>query len=172
VFILLTTVLLVAEQVNVQCADENAVNNSTIPKEIIKMRNVLVRALTVAMVLLLTACASTPTWHDMSERDIADWKSIGFDAEAAQNWKSDGFTPEQAGGWSEAKFSREEAKNWAKESFNAEEATNWKQGGFDLDAAKDARKKGLTPVEEEEPAAAPAEAASAEEAPAEDTATE
>jgi hypothetical protein len=136
-----------------------------------KMRAFLIKGATVAMILLLAACASEPTWHDMSERDIADWKTIGFDAGAAQNWKSDGFTPEQAGGWSEAKFSREEAKNWAKESFNAEEATGWKEGGFDLDAAKDARKKGLTPVDEEEPVAAPvpapAEAAPAEAAPAE-----
>ena len=52
------------------------------------------------IVLALSACASAPaTWKGMSERDIAAWKDIGFNAEQAQAWKGAGFNAEQSSGW-------------------------------------------------------------------------
>jgi hypothetical protein len=44
----------------------------------------------------------------------------------------------------------DEAHSWNRESFTAAQAANWKQGGFDLREAKDARKKGLAPIQQEQ----------------------
>ncbi|WP_076537084.1 hypothetical protein [Shewanella sp. UCD-KL21] len=98
-------------------------------------------------ICLIYGCASSPaTWEGMSERDIADWKAIGFDAAKAQKWSKSGFNAEQSQQWTQASFNVESAAEWSKEKFNPEEAGTWKQSGFELEDAIEDRAKGLTPV--------------------------
>ncbi|MCL1046295.1 hypothetical protein L2737_13335 [Shewanella electrodiphila] len=104
------------------------------------------KLIVILVACLLYGCASAPTWKGMSERDIAEWKAIGFDAAQAQTWSKKGFNAEQSQLWSKASFDVESAMDWSKEKFNPEEAATWKQAGFKLDDAIDDRAKGLTPV--------------------------
>ena len=101
----------------------------------------------LAASLLILAGCSSPTWEDMSEREIAGWKDVGFGPAVAQEWMEDGFTPETADGWVKAGFSREDAKDWSEEKFTAENAAEWRQADFTLKSAIDARTKGLAPVQ-------------------------
>lgn len=94
---------------------------------------------------VLYGCASAG-WENMSEREIAQWKSNDFDAARARQWKQAGFTPQEATNWTEAKFDIYSATYWKDEQFNAEEAQRWRAEGFDVDDAVEMRAKGLTPV--------------------------
>lgn len=98
------------------------------------------------LVLFVVGCASAPSWEGMSEREISQWKSIGFDATQAQNWRVRGFDATEANGWVQANFSLDTATIWAKESFNVEEAQVWSEAGFEIEDAVTNRSKGLTPV--------------------------
>jgi hypothetical protein len=109
------------------------------------MKMYIQNAILAASLLILAGCATT-TWDDMSESEIAIWKSGGFNPATAQEWEKDGFTAEQAGGWSKAQFTNNDAKKWAKENFSPEEALTWRQADFSLKSAVESRTKGLTPV--------------------------
>ena len=98
------------------------------------------------LISFIIGCASAPNWEGMSEREISQWKSRGFDASQAQNWRVRGFDAAEANGWVQANFSLETATIWAKESFNVEEAQVWSEAGFDIEDAVTNRSKGLTPV--------------------------
>jgi len=116
--------------------------------------NIKLRSLFLCAFLgLLVACSSTPTWEGMSEREIADWKGIGFDAGAAQSWGKKGFNAESANAWNTAGFDLESATRWSSKQFSAEEAGSWRAGGFDLDDSVKNRNKGLTPVAQDPPSA-------------------
>ena len=112
------------------------------------MTQTISRLFLVGFFAILVACASAPTWEDMSQQEISDWKALAFDAETAQAWKEEGFTPATAAVWSGAGFNLETAAPWRNESFTAEETTSWIEGGFDLDQAIKNRATGLTPVPE------------------------
>jgi hypothetical protein len=98
------------------------------------------------LALFLVACASAPSWQGMSEREISQWKAIGFDSTQAQNWRVRGFGPTESDGWIKANFNLDTATIWAKESFNVEEAQVWSEAGFEIEEAVTNRSKGLTPV--------------------------
>ena len=128
----------------------------------------------VLAAMLLSACASTPTWEGMSETEIADWKELhvgpgdaqayreagletkavsqwmdnGFkSAKAVLAWQKAGFTAAKAGAWNSKGFSLDQAVEWKQESFSPDEANEWKTAGFNLQDSIDSRKKGLTPIE-------------------------
>lgn len=134
----------------------------------------LARRISILLIVFLAgACASTPTWKDMSESDIAAWQELGLDAGGAQQftkaglsaadvgswyaagikssdailaWHGKGFTPSEAADWSQQQFSVDQAVRWKKEKFEAEEAGKWKSAEFDLDEAVKNREKGLQPI--------------------------
>jgi hypothetical protein len=101
---------------------------------------------TLCMALLVTACASTPSWKNMSEDEIASWKALNLEPAAAQQWRKGGFSPANAETWIKSGFKYEGAANWARENFSPEDARAWKDGGFSLKDAVSNRAKGLTPV--------------------------
>ncbi len=95
--------------------------------------------------VMLAACAASP-WQDMSESEIASWKSLGVDAASAQQYVDQGFNVDTASPWVKQGFKAEKANDWAEHDFSAEEARAWRDGGFDLDQARDNRAEGLTPI--------------------------
>lgn len=138
-----------------------------------KMKELARRISILLIVLLAGACASTPTWKDMSESDIAAWQELGIDAGGAQQfvkaglnaadvkgwyeagiassdailaWHGKGFTSNEAANWSQQQFSVDQAVQWKKENFEPEEAGKWKSAEFDLDDAIKNREKGLQPI--------------------------
>ncbi len=122
----------------------------------------------IALVLLATfafACASTPPWGNMTQDQIAAWKTAGFDSAEAQAWTKKGFDPKSAGAWKSQGFDLEATEAWKKEDFTAIEAKRWKTAGFTISEAAANRGKGLTPIGEP---AAKAEGEAAE-APATDS---
>ena len=79
----------------------------------------------IALVLLATfsfACASTPPWGDMTQDQIAAWKTAGFNSEEAQAWKKKGFDAKSAGEWNSQGFDLEATQAWKKQDFTAVEA--------------------------------------------------
>lgn len=96
--------------------------------------------------VLAAACASTPPWGDMSQQDIAAWKTLGFDAPMAQAWHEKGFDPATAGPWHRHGFDLTAALAWQKSTFTAPEADQWRSAGFGLDEAKKDRGLGLAPI--------------------------
>ena len=124
--------------------------------------------------LVLTACASAPSWKGMSESEIAAWKEMGVTVEQVGayvkaglthpqvqewlangfseqkdiiNWASANFTPEQAASWRDVNFNLNDAIAWAAEKFMPQEASDWRKSGFDLRDAISNREKGLQPVD-------------------------
>ena len=125
------------------------------------------------VVLLLSACASTPTWEGMSEDEISGWRGMNIEAAEAQAyrkagldrdavaewrqvglvasdrilaWNESGWTPDSAAPWLQQKFDLDSAVTWAKEKFTADQARDWVDAGFSLEEAMENRAKGLQPV--------------------------
>lgn len=124
-------------------------------------------------IIVLTACASAPSWKNMSESEISDWKSIdvsveqvgkyvkaGLSQPQVKAWIDSGFTEQDSIiAWSQAKFKPKSAKEWRDinltletaskwqlQKFSPAEAQSWMNGGFNLDDAVTNRSKGLSPV--------------------------
>lgn len=123
--------------------------------------------------LLLTACASAPTWEGMTESEIAGWKGINVDVASAQkfrkakmssstveawqsaglgatqailDWNSAGYTPTTGAPWIGKGFDLKTARAWTADKFTAQEARAWMDADFTLKEAVKNRNKGLTPV--------------------------
>ncbi|OUS32723.1 hypothetical protein A9Q98_00970 [Thalassotalea sp. 42_200_T64] len=123
--------------------------------------------------VLLSACASAPSWEGMSESEISNWKDIGVTVDQVDTyveagmkpeqvkvwfeqgfnnaneiipWASNKFTPEDAAGWKASGLSVEGAFQWASNKFSYSEAKMWRDENFELDDAIDNRAKGLSPV--------------------------
>ena len=128
---------------------------------------------TIFIILLIAACATTPTWKGMSESDIAAWQQLNLDAKDSQTfvkagltpddvrgwhsagiassedilkWHGKGFSSNEAAKWSQQQFSVDQAVDWKKEKFEPEEAGKWKSAEFDLKDAIKYREKGLQPI--------------------------
>ena len=127
----------------------------------------------IVLTLLLSACASAPTWEGYSEREIADWNRINVDAATAHKftranlnapkvrawyregfqdndtiieWSDEGFGASDAADWRRAGFDVDTAEEWAEHKFNAAEAERWIRSDFDLDEARENRSRGLSPT--------------------------
>ena len=133
------------------------------------MKNIVI----LLFAIILTSCASTPSWKGMSESEIAAWKEMGVsveqvgayvkaglshpqvqdwisnefkDQKSIIEWASANFKPEQAAQWRDVNFNLNDAIAWAAKKFSPQEASEWRKSGFDLDDAQGNRDKGLQPV--------------------------
>jgi hypothetical protein len=124
-------------------------------------------------ILLLSGCASTPSWKGMSEDQIAAWRALDIEAAEAQAyrkagidtgdvedwreaglsagdailaWHEAGWTPAMAAPWLNKQFGLELATEWSGEKFTADQAREWIDAGFSLREAIANRSKGLAPV--------------------------
>ncbi|GLP95476.1 hypothetical protein [Paraferrimonas sedimenticola] len=99
-----------------------------------------------AFALILTGCASAPNWENMTQTEINDWKTNGYNAEQADRWHELGQKASEAKAWEEAGFNTDSAKDWIAEKFTSEEASAWKKAGFDVSEAVRDRSRGLQPI--------------------------
>lgn len=102
--------------------------------------------ISVICATLLAACSSSPDWGNMSQSEINDWKSAGFNSKQAENWQELGVKALEAKNWKDAGFNIDNAEDWIEENFTAEEAKTWKTAGFSISEAKKDRAKGLQPI--------------------------
>lgn len=125
------------------------------------------------LALILSSCASTPTWSGISTTEISQWKAMSIDPGGAQRYRGAGLNPNSVANWTKHGFSRSaqimawhkeafdatDAQHWKGEGFSVEnavkwrdkvftsrEAGEWKKGGFNLKSATKNRDKGLTPI--------------------------
>ena len=110
--------------------------------------------------LFLTACASKPTWDNMSEETIAAWKSHGVEAAQANQFTASGISPDVYSEWKAEGITEPEVIIvWNEGKFSADSAKAWISGDFSLDEAVENRAKGLSPVKKAAPAEEKEEAA-------------
>lgn len=104
------------------------------------------KVLSLLMFLALFSC-STPTWDNMTEADIASWKSMNVNIEKANSLNQAGVSPAEYSKWEESGFTKvEKIIAWKKQKFAPTEAAQWVKGGFSTDQAVENRSKGLQPV--------------------------
>ena len=102
-------------------------------------------------VLFFTACASKPTWDNMSEETIAAWKSHDVGAELANEFIENEISPKLYGEWKSVELTDPDIIiPWNESKFSAASAKSWISGGFSLDEAVENRAKGLSPVKKAE----------------------
>jgi hypothetical protein len=103
--------------------------------------------------ILISACVSKPTWDNMSEEVISEWKLHAVGAELANEFTESGITPKAYSEWKAVEITDPETIiSWDESKFTAVSAKSWISSGFSLDEAVENRAKGLSPVKKSESA--------------------
>ena len=102
---------------------------------------------TLIFTLLLIVGCSSPTWENMAESEIADWKEQGVSIEVANTLVENKITAAAYADWKAEGIDKPEAViAWSKKKFAPVEAASWINSKFSLSDAVEYRAKGLQPV--------------------------